>query len=101
MQKGFHNPRQGEVSVSINNTQYPLKLTLSALAYLESIYDGKDILLLIETFAEQGMTATDVHNILQAGLYGAGEKQIKNIEIDGGINQAKKCATTLIENAFI
>ena len=97
----FFNPRRGELVARMNGKTFRLRLTLAALSYLESLYDGEDILLLVRRFSNQGMSATDVENILQAGVYGAGYDPIKNMEIHGGFTVASAYASKLLERAFI
>jgi len=113
----FVNPRRGELRLVIDGKARRLRLTLSALAYLESLYDGKNILLLTKDFATQGMCARDVICVLQAGLYGAGEGEMisDNIkantddatntscafDIEGGYARASEAAAQLLEVAFL
>jgi len=113
----FVNPRRGELRLVIDGKTRRLRLTLSALAYLESLYDGKNILLLTKDFATQGMCARDVICVLQAGLYGAGEGEMisDNIkantddaantscafDIEGGYARASEAAAQLLEAAFL
>ena len=113
----FVNPRRGERHLVIDGKARRLRLTLSALAYLESLYDGKNILLLTKDFAAHGMCARDVICVLQAGLYGAGEgdmisENIKtdtdeavrktcSFDIEGGYARASEVAAQLLEAAFL
>lgn len=96
----FINPRRGEVAAIINNKAHCLCLTLSALAYLESCYDGCDILELTKRFAENGLSAKDVQNILQAGLFGRNGPALEAMEVRGGFEAAVEIASLLLERAF-
>ncbi len=97
----FINPKRGEVGAIINGKAYKLCLTLSALAYLESLYDGKNILQITASFAQNGLTAQDIQNILQAGLFGRDGPALTHFEVRGGFDRAGKLATLLLERAFV
>lgn len=102
------NPRRGEVAVKLNGQQHILRLSLAALAYLENLYEGENILMLTKRFARDGLSAKDVHHILQAGLMG-GLDHNKDmpahipayIDVNGGFEQASCAAAKLLERAFI
>ncbi len=97
----FINPRRGEVGAVINNKAYRLCLTLSALAYLESLYDNQNILTLTRQFAQQGLSATDVQNILQAGLFGRSGPALEKMDVRDGFDAAMRIAALLLERAFV
>ena len=98
------NRHRGEMSVEINGQVETLCLTLGALAELEDHYGGKNILALVDQFASKGMCATDVSNVLQAGLVGAGcelsQADLNAARFEGGFVGAARAAATLLKISF-
>ncbi|MBV1933640.1 MAG: gene transfer agent family protein, partial [Parvibaculaceae bacterium] len=74
--------------VEMNGQTEILCLTLGALAELEDQYEGKNILTLVDEFAKNGLGASDVLNVLHAGLIGAGSKislaDLNGVKFEGG-----------------
>lgn len=77
------------------------------MAYLESLYDGENILSLTTRFAQDGLSAQDVYKILQAGLMGGGQEGREadlepplKIDVDDGFEAASQAAAQLLERAF-
>ena len=70
----YANRHRGEVVARINGRRRLMRLTLSALAQLENCYGDRDILSLLSGFAANGLSATDVENIIRAGLAGAADE---------------------------
>lgn len=95
------NRRRGDVAVMINGQRRILRLTLSALARLESCYGDMDILALIRSFTTHGMTAKDADNIIRAGLSGNDDPaaHAETIALDED-NDAAALAHNLITRAF-
>ena len=96
----FINPRRGEVIAVINNKTYCLCLTLSALAYLETCYEGRNILDLTRQFSRDGLKAKDIQNILQAGLFGRNGPALEKMDVRGGFTSAANIASLLLERSF-
>jgi hypothetical protein len=97
------NRARGEMVARINGRTRIMKLSLDALARLETVYGGEDILTLVKRFSEKGLSATDVIHILRAGLIGASDPLGADdtaIDVEGGYPQALKLATELMELSF-
>ncbi len=98
------NRHRGEMTVEMNGQTQTLCLTLGALAELEDQYEGKNILALVDTFAEVGLGASDVLNVLHAGLMGAGSKisivDLNAAKFEGGFSGAARTAATLLKLSF-
>lgn len=98
------NRHRGEMTVEINGQKETLCLTLGALAELEDRYKGKNILTLIDEFATSGLGATDVFNILQVGLIGAGSTMpaegLNVARFEGGFAGAARTAAALLKISF-
>ncbi len=97
------NRHRGEVRAVINGRPCLLRLSLHALACLESRYDDANIMRLIRRFSEQGMGAGDIDNIIRAGLIGMqnplGDSDTP-LDVEGGFGAASRVATALIMRAF-
>lgn len=107
----FANRHRGEVAARINGRRRILRLSLSALARLEDCYAAADdaaggvadILHLLSRFAENGMQAEDVDNVLRAGLQAVGDVLAvtgEPLDVDGGPEAAAQIALQLIARAF-
>ena len=99
----FANRHRGEVAAVINHAPRRLRLTLSALAQLESAYGETDILELVRGFAAQGLSARDVDLVLRAGLTGAGDELAHSaaaLDVEGGYAAAAQLAARLLAAAF-
>ena len=97
------NRHRGEIVGHINGRRRCLVLSLAALARLESCYDDTDILVLMRRFAEKGIGAQDVINILRAGLCGGDDPLGASdtpLIVKGGFTCALELAAQLIEAAF-
>ncbi|MBE8219823.1 MAG: gene transfer agent family protein [Alphaproteobacteria bacterium] len=103
------NRRRGDVAATINGQRRILRLTLAALARVESCYGDMDILALIRTFTTDGMTAKDADNIIRAALTGSDDEaanvlaHAETLSIAGADKEAHKAADlahNLINNAF-
>lgn len=68
------NRRRGEVTVTIGGAPARLRLTLGALAELESALGAGDLARLGERLARGALSARDLQLILAAGLRGGGMK---------------------------
>lgn len=99
----FANRYRGEVVARINGRRRVMRLPLSALAQLENCYGDIDILHLIGRFAEDGLKAVDVDNVLRAGLASTQDDLALSgapLDVEGGHGVALQLATQLIERAF-
>lgn len=99
----YANRHLGEVVGRINGRRRIMRLSLSALAQLENCYGDTDILELLTRFAQQGLQADDIDNVLHAALVGARDVLAESgapLDVEGGEAQALHLATRLIELAF-
>jgi hypothetical protein len=67
------NFHRGEITAELGGKKRNLRLTLGALAELESELGEGDILSLLARFEESRMRTSDCIAVLRAGLRGAGE----------------------------
>jgi len=98
------NPWTGEVSLTIDGTPHVLKLTLGALAELESELKSQTLIDLIERFEAGQVSSCDVLALIVAGLRGGGWRgtagDLISAEIEGGLVEAAKVAGQLLARAF-
>lgn len=98
------NPYAGEVRLFLDGTAHELKLTLGALAELETELKGETAIDLIERFETGGFSTRDVLALIVAGLRGGGwsgtASDLLSVEIQGGIIAATKAAAQLLARAF-
>lgn len=66
------NRRRGEIVATLDGTRYRLRLTLGALAELETAFAAEDINALAERFGTGRLAANDIGRLIGAGLRGAG-----------------------------
>lgn len=66
------NRRRGEVVARFDGAEWRLRLTLGALAELESAFAAQDLNALIERFATGRLSAADMATVIGAGLRGGG-----------------------------
>jgi tail tube GTA-gp10-like protein len=83
------NRHRGEVTLKANGQTFTLCLTLGALAELEDIYGGADILTIAERFSSGTLAAKDAVNLLKVSMAGGGHKvdddAIDDMTFDGGM----------------
>ena len=97
------NPWRGDVALGIEGQDYTLRLTLGALAELESALQVGSLVDLVQRFEGGGYSSADVLAILQAGLSGGGAEPIPDLRhavIDGGPMKAAQVAAQLLVRAF-
>lgn len=98
------NPWAGEVTVLLNGEAQTAKLTLGALAELESVLEPGSLIDLAERFEQGRFTTRDVVALLVAGLRGGGWRgtanDLRTAEIGGGPVQAACLAAELLARAF-
>lgn len=82
------NRHRGEISATLDGTQYTLVLTLGALAELEVAFGSEDMLELAARFDGGRLKARDCVRIIGAGLRAAGyavqDAEVANMQCDGG-----------------
>ncbi|KAJ56581.1 gene transfer agent protein [Actibacterium mucosum KCTC 23349] len=98
------NPYAGEVALSLDGQRHVLKLTLGALAELETALKADTLVSLIERFEGGGYGTRDVLALLLAGLRGGGWQgsaaDLAMAEIAGGPVEAARVAAALLARAF-
>ena len=98
------NPYRGEVSARIDGQPETLRLSLGALAELESALDTPDLLALAERFETGRPAARDVLAVIRAGFRGMGRdvspNMIEQMSFEDGIAGAYRLAGALLAAAF-
>ena len=98
------NPLAGEVSVAIDGRSYACKLTLGALAELETSLAEPSLVDLVKRFESGSYADRDVLAVIVAGLRGGGwqgtSEDLLSAEIENGPIGAAKVAATLLARAF-
>ncbi len=99
------NPWTGEVALVIDGQRHVLKLTLGALAELESGLEAGTLVELVERFESGAFSTRDVLALIIAGLRGGGWQgqacDLLSAEIAGGPLGAAKAAAELLARAFM
>lgn len=98
------NPFAGEVTLTIDGQPHVLRLTLGALAELETAMGTDTILALVERFEGGQFSSRDVLALVVAGLRGGGWQgsaaDLLSADIDGGLQGAARVAASLLAHAF-
>jgi len=98
------NPYQGHVSLTLNGERHVLKLTLGALAELETALEADSLVALVERMEAGGFSSSDVLRLVVAGLRGGGWSggydEILTADIRGGPLEAARVAAELVAAAF-
>lgn len=98
------NPWAGEVAVMLDGQPHKAKLTLGALAELETALGTGSLIELVERFEERRFSTRDVLALIVAGLRGGGWKgraeDLRTIDIGGGPIEAARVAAELLARAF-
>lgn len=98
------NPYRGEVTLSVDGTQRVMRLTLGALAELETKLECDSLLEMITRFESGGFRVRDLIGLLAAGLRGGGwridEAELVTRRIDGGPLAAAQAAARLLKLTF-
>ena len=98
------NPWTGEVALVIDGVCHDCKLTLGALAELESTLGEGSLVDLIRRFEGAAFSGADVMAVVVAGLRGAGwtgtAADLMTAEIAGGPVGAAKAAALMLARAF-
>jgi len=98
------NPWAGEVVLVIDGRPRVMKLTLGALAGLESALGADSLVGLVERFESGRFRTSDVLKLILAGLHGGGHRieaaELMAAEIEGGPGAAARAAADLLARAF-
>lgn len=96
------NPFAGEVALVIDGQRHVAKLTLGALAELETALQADSLIALIQRFEEGRFTTRDVLAVVVAGLRGGGwsgqASDLMTAEIAPA--EAARSAALLLARAF-
>ena len=98
------NPYAGEVVLHLNGQPQVAKLTLGALAELESALGTDSLAALAERFEAGRFSSRDVLALIVAGLRGGGWQgtaaDLRAVDIAGGPVAAARVAAELLARAF-
>lgn len=98
------NPYAGEVVVHLDGQPQVARLTLGALAELESALGADSLAALAERFEAGRFSSRDVLALIVAGLRGGGWQgtaaDLRTVEIGGGMVGAARVAAELLARAF-
>lgn len=98
------NPYAGEVAIWLDGQRHVAKLTLGALAELETALEAGSLMDLVSRFEAGAFTTRDVLALVVAGLRGGGwqgtAKDLRTVEIGGGPLEAARAAAELLARAF-
>lgn len=98
------NPQRGEVAAQIDGRTVTLRLTLGALAELETELGVGGLVALAERFETGKFSARDLMALLAAGIRGAGgcasAQDVGRMEVEGGAAGAARLGGRLLAAAF-
>lgn len=98
------NPWRGEVEIVLDGEAHAMRLTLGALAELETALEAGSLVEIAERFEAGRFRASDVIALLVAGLRGGGHVITRDAllaaEIEGGPVAASRAAARLLHLAF-
>lgn len=98
------NPHRGEATISVDGAPLLMRLSLGALAALETRIGAKGLVGIAERFETGAHSGDDLLALLTAGLNGAGgdvtEAEVANMSFDGGAIAASQAAAELLARAF-
>lgn len=98
------NIARGEVPLAVAGEALIMRLSLGALAELESRLEAKGLIALAERFETGAFRGQDLIALLTAGLRGAGrsisEKEVADLAFDGGAVGAARAASRLLAVSF-
>ncbi len=99
------NPHAGEVALTLDGRPHTMRLTLGALAELETaLPEGSSLLDLVERLEQGRYTSRDVLALVVAGLRGGGWQgnadDLLTVEIAGGLPACARAAALLVARAF-
>ncbi|MFT4149980.1 MAG: gene transfer agent family protein [Paracoccaceae bacterium] len=98
------NPFAGEVALVLDGQRHVAKLTLGALAELETALEAGSLVDLVARFEGGRFTTRDVLALIVAGLRGGGWRgtaaDLMTADIGGGPVEAARAAAELLARAF-
>lgn len=98
------NPFAGEVALTLDGQRHIAKLTLGALAELETALQTGSLIDMVERFEAGQFSTRDVLALIVAGLRGGGWQgtatDLRTVEIGGGPVEAARAAAELLARAF-
>lgn len=98
------NPWAGEVEIVLDGKPHVARLTLGALAELETALEAGSLVELVERFESGRFSTRDVLALVVAGLRGGGwsgsAADLMTAEIGGGAVEAARAAAELLARAF-
>ncbi len=98
------NALAGEVEIVLNGKARVCKLTLGALAELETALGEGSVVGLIERFESGRYSGSDLLALVVAGLRGGGwtgsASDLMTAEIKGGLTEAARVAAEVLVRAF-
>ena len=94
----------GEVAIWLDGQRHVAKLTVGALAELETALEAGSLIDLVERFEAGRFSSRDVLALIVAGLRGGGWQgtavDLRSVDIGGGLVAAAKVAAELLARAF-
>ncbi len=94
----------GAITARLNGKTYRLRLTLGALAELETALGADSLLALVERFERGRFTSRDLIRLITAGLRGAGntimEEEVASMTHEDGVRGFVTLAARLLAAAF-
>ncbi|WP_420863753.1 gene transfer agent family protein [Algirhabdus cladophorae] len=98
------NPWRGDVALQLDGVRHVARLTLGALAELESTLDSDTLVGLVGRFEQGNYSSRDVLAVVVAGLRGGGwtgqSADLMSVDIEGGPVAAAQAAARLLAQAF-
>ncbi|WP_391481911.1 gene transfer agent family protein [Nereida sp. NH-UV-3] len=98
------NPHRGEVEITINGKPYVARLSLGALASLETKLGASSLTKLIERFEGNSIRSSDVLALIEAGLssgnWDGTAADLLHADVNGGPLGAARAAAQLLVRAF-
>lgn len=98
------NPYRGETELSVNGEMRVMRLTLGALADLETRLKAASLLEMIARFETGTFQVRDLISLVAAGLNGGGwkitEDELLGSTIDGGPLEVAQAAARLLKITF-
>lgn len=94
------NPWRGDVALSVDGQAYDLRLSLGALAQLETALEAGSLVDLVQRFETGRYSSRDVLAVLKAGFCGQAVPDLVHGDIEGGPMRAAQVAAQLLVRAF-
>lgn len=94
------NPWRGDVALSVDGQAYDLRLSLGALAELETALEAGSLVDLVQRFETGRYSSRDVLAVLKAGFCGQAVPDLVHGDIEGGPMRAAQVAAQLLVRAF-